>query len=443
LRQLFSKKNLILSTALSATIVLLFVYQNCSKTTFSSVPSTNAGVTGLGTPGNSIAEVPQCIFNGRVLGEGQTVLAYQNSSVQLGQQCRYEFRKCSQGSLSGTFSFAQCGVAQPEACLFNGRTINHGDSVLAYSQSNVAYGQVCKAEKRTCQNGSLQGPSYNFETCTVNEAAACVFTADQILQSGQSIWAYEASSVPYGSTCSKQMRQCNDGALSGTYKYATCSPGAPAKCLFSGRELAHEEVVQAYNESCDKQERICKNGTLSGSGSYSFSSCNQPPPEFTISCANVSNLVGDMSVLYTKIATGRYELIFGTFADNYWTNGQYDRKLVFKIDNINLLNDFVLSQAAYDDWQWIKINDQTVYVGPVSAERRMSQTNGFVELQNSYVRTDAGNFPAELSTSWDFYPQINIKSYLKQGFNTIWTRTIVDGGGENALRFNLGLRCSN
>ena len=439
----FSSKNSIIPLIFISVIsvFLMFGYQNCSKTTFSqaSQESQSSQQQGGGaTPPVNL----NCQFNGRSLANGQIILAYQNSSVNLGQECRSELRKCSQGVLSGSFNFASCGVNQPKSCLFNGRTLSHNEFVTAYRQSSVSFGQSCEAEKRTCLDGVLQG-SFNFQTCNMNQPASCIFNG-RTLQSGESVRAYEQSAPSFGGSCTAEVRQCNDGVLSGKFSYNSCTVGAPAMCLFNGRTLAHGESVQAFNENCDKQTRQCSNGVLSGS--YSFDSCQQPPPQVTIGCSNVSNISADMNIVYEKVATGQYDLTFGTFADNYWASGQYDRKMVFKIDNLTQLRSFFLARAAYDDWQWIKINDQTVYVGPVSENRRMSQTNGFIELQiqngKAQTRTDAGNFDAELSTSWDFSLQLDLKSYLKEGYNTIWSRTIVDGGGENALRFSLGVNCS-
>ena len=40
---------------------------------------------------------------------------------------------------------------------------------------------------------------------------------------GQSVTAYQSSSVACGSTCVSQTRTCNDGALSGSYQHQSCS----------------------------------------------------------------------------------------------------------------------------------------------------------------------------------------------------------------------------
>ncbi len=54
---------------------------------------------------------------------------------------------------------------QNQSCTFNNQTIAHGASVSAYQTTNVAYGQTCAQQIRTCTNGVLSG-SYTYTSCT-------------------------------------------------------------------------------------------------------------------------------------------------------------------------------------------------------------------------------------------------------------------------------------
>ena len=47
----------------------------------------------------------------------------------------------------------------------------------------------------------------------------------------------------------------------------------------------------------------------------------------------------------------------------------------------------------------------------------------------------------ELSTSWNFGLNIDVKPYLKNGSNTIFMRTIVAGGGEGAIQLTTRQLC--
>lgn len=273
-----------------AGIVLSF--QNCSPVNFHSL-ETNEIESGstefcVSQPTSPLCVTPiqvkKCSFNGSEYSEGQTVTAYLASSVPAGQNCVSEERRCVDGAFTGSYSYSNCSVGSPAACLFSGRTIAHGDTVTAYQNSSVTFGETCVSETRVCDNGALSG-SYNFETCSAGTAASCLFNG-QTIAHGASVTAYVNSTVAYGSTCSPVMRTCNNGTLSGSGDFASCTPASPASCLFDGQTVPHGGTVRAfqsssvaYGSTCAEQNRICNNGALSGS--YSFASC---APSAPISC---------------------------------------------------------------------------------------------------------------------------------------------------------------
>jgi hypothetical protein len=262
---------------LVATITLSF--QNCSPVQFSE------GFQELGSQGNCASNPalcqtpvigPRCTFNGQSYSEGQTVTGFLNSSVPTGQSCISEVRKCVNGSLTGSYPFALCQVNAPASCLFNGQTIPHGQSVDAFLNSSAAYGSSCASEKRTCNNGVLSG-SYNYGSCSVGAAASCLFNG-QTVAHGSVVRAFQASTVGYGQSCLTEDRLCSNGVLSGSYSFASCSAGSASSCLFDNQNVAHGQSVTAYASSsvpfgsaCTAQTRTCNNGTMSGS--YAYSTC--------------------------------------------------------------------------------------------------------------------------------------------------------------------------
>lgn len=218
-----------------------------------------------------------CLFNGQTIAHGNSVKAYQNSTVPFGGTCVSQDRVCNNGALSGSYNFANCSVGGAASCLFNGQTITHGGSATAYPNSSVPYGQSCQGAVRTCNNGVLSG-SGSYASCTVGSAASCLFNG-QTIAHGQTVMAYSSSSVPFGQSCISQSRTCSNGSLSGSYTYATCSPGTAASCLFNGQTIANGQSVTAYQsssvpfgQSCQSQQRTCSNGVLSGT--YGASSCS-------------------------------------------------------------------------------------------------------------------------------------------------------------------------
>ena len=265
-------------------VVLFTSFQNCSKKSFTTDLASeekndtqNICLTNPSDP--SCANI--CVFNGQILTDGQTVTAYQNSSVPVGSTCVSEVRKCSGGQLSGSYTYASCQVGKPAACLFNGKTIPHGGTVVAYQNSTVAFGQSCVQETRTCNNGRLSG-SYSYESCAVGGPAQCLFNGRAIAH-GESVIAYLNASVPFGQTCSAESRKCMNGVLSGSHPYGSCVVGQSSPCSFNGMTIANGGSVVAYQnasvpygESCVSQTRVCSNGALSGS--YMAGSCTQNQP---------------------------------------------------------------------------------------------------------------------------------------------------------------------
>jgi len=229
-----------------------------------------------------VADQPaSCLFNGQTVANGQAIVAYQNSTVAYGSQCAAETRICNNGVLSGSANYAACSVDQPASCLFNGQTVANGQSVSAFVTSTVGYGESCQSEQRTCNNGVLSG-SANYAACSVDQPASCLFNG-QTVAHGQLVKAFQNSSVAYGSSCLSQDRLCNNGVLSGAYQYGACSVDQPASCLFNGQTIANGQSVNAfatstvaYGSSCQSEQRTCNNGVLSGSASYASCSVDQP-----------------------------------------------------------------------------------------------------------------------------------------------------------------------
>ena len=211
-----------------------------------------------------------CLFNGMTVAHAATVTAFQASTSQFGGSCISEPRTCNDGTLSGSYQYGACNIDQPASCLFDGRTIAHGENVAAFPTSSVSYGQTCVAETRSCYNGFLSG-SNQFSSCSVGSAASCTFDGKTLI-SGGSVTAFASSSVPYGGVCQSEARSCSNGNLSGSYSSSSCVVASPLSCSFNGQPVAHDASILAYSSSsvifggtCQSEMRSCSNGNLSGS----------------------------------------------------------------------------------------------------------------------------------------------------------------------------------
>lgn len=272
--------------------VTLLAYQNCSNVQFTDegtfaqdIPSLSNGCDS----NSSLCGAPEeltCVFDGKTYEEGQSVTAYLNSSAPNGGSCQVETRVCRSGSLSGTYSYSQCEINAPSACLFDAKTILHGASVTAYKTSSVSYGSVCVSESRVCNNGVLSG-SNSFATCSVGSAPSCLFNGQTIAHGG-TVTAFSSGTAPAGQSCASQVRTCNAGTLSGSYQFSSCAAGVPRSCLFNGQTIANGQTIIAYagpgssEQGCIPQYRTCNNGVLSGS--YTYSSCSVGQPAAASTC---------------------------------------------------------------------------------------------------------------------------------------------------------------
>ena len=216
---------------------------------------------------------------GAVVSNGTSVTAYEASNVAFGEKCASEDRRCNDGTLSGSFQFKGCIEIPPGECpLPWGGTIAHEGIVTAYQTVSVPFGQTCASEDRRCDNGNLGGSFLN-KTCTVEPPNACTLPWGGTISSGQSVTAYQASSVPCGSSCASQTRTCSNGSLSGTYTNSSCSVAACGCNLPWGGTIQDGQSVTAFKDSrppyggyCASETRACANGTLSGNFTKKF--CN-------------------------------------------------------------------------------------------------------------------------------------------------------------------------
>lgn len=163
------------------------------------------------------------------------------------------------------------------SCLFNGRTVAHGESVNVFASSTVPYGSNCLSAAKVCNNGVMTGPAgYEATSCSPGAPANCSFNGSSVAH-GSSVVAFASSSVPYGSSCQQENRVCNNGVLSGSFGFGSCIPGTAASCQFAGVTYPHGATINAYltstgNPTCVPETRQCNNG--SWTGSYPYKSCS-------------------------------------------------------------------------------------------------------------------------------------------------------------------------
>ena len=223
-------------------------------------------VTPTPTPVPTATPTPvplNCSFNGQTVLHNSSVVAYQTFAVPFGSSCQSQSRTCLNGVLSGSNPYSSCRVEPPMGCTFNGQAIAHGGSVTAYRNATVPFGSTCEApETRVCNNGTLSG-SYTAPGCNVQSARSCTFNG-QTVPHGGSIKGYSVFMFQfYGfGTCEQnsKMKTCNDGTLSDpSYSYLTCVDAAPPASLCG---FSHDPTRTYYKNPPDPSG-LCGYGTPS------------------------------------------------------------------------------------------------------------------------------------------------------------------------------------
>ena len=166
-----------------------------------------------------------CELNGEVILNGEEVTFYSTSTVPFGDICSSEIRSCIAGTLSGTYEFTTCEELDASSCELNGQEISHGENVTAYSSATVPFGCTCTSEIRSCADGNLSG-SFTFSACEELAAVSCELNGQEIYH-GENVTAYSSATVPFGDICSSEMRSCSDGNLSGSFTFSACESWPP------------------------------------------------------------------------------------------------------------------------------------------------------------------------------------------------------------------------
>jgi len=171
-------------------------------------------------------------------------------------------------SLSWAEDFVVTPWPPPASCnLPWGGTISSGQGITAYANSSPVCGSSCASEWRVCTNGTLSG-SYTNSNCSVQACAPCTLPWGGSIDSGSSVTAYQESTHCVSCTdVLSETRTCNNGTLSGSYAYQNCSPisAVPGACGSSNGAILRNPPT----------DNLCSAGspspaTLSGNGPWSW-----------------------------------------------------------------------------------------------------------------------------------------------------------------------------
>lgn len=141
----------------------------------------------------------------------------------------------------------------------------------------------------------------------------------------------------------------------------------------------------------------------------------------------------------------------------------YTAVMEFTIPNVDLIDEFILTDVWFDDWTEILVNDELVYVGPNGdlsgarlwvgrsfIRRECAQENRSgtcIRYRNVYTpwniyQGEGANYVGrcERARAWHFRVNVDIRDYLRAGRNTIEAKTFVEGQGDFRARFTTKFR---
>jgi len=121
-----------------------------------------------------------CIFEVRTVAHGQTRTRFSASQAPVGQRCEKLVRRCENGVMSGDDAFRFLTCRDTQACDFDKKKVKDKGTTDAYKLNVVdsSTGRQCSEQtnmmKRTCTNGQLSGPTeFRFSTCTARPMPGC------------------------------------------------------------------------------------------------------------------------------------------------------------------------------------------------------------------------------------------------------------------------------
>lgn len=129
-------------------------------------------------------------------------------------------------------------------------------------------------------------------------------------------------------------------------------------------------------------------------------------------------------------------LTLGTVSNNYWSGScaVFDRSTRFTIADVAQIKEFRLIEVGFDDWQLIEVNGNLIAVGPHGGDR--------LDIEAGRVRYSATQTgKCELSRSWRYGANVDLRPYLRTGSNTIRMKVVVSGEGEGFMRFSVKRHC--
>ena len=211
---------------------------------------------------------------GGSIDHGQSVTAYQSSSVACGEGCVSELRSCSYGNLTGSYTNQSCTeICQScstetlswgaDGCEATFGAAAHGE---VHTEQNTTSGRIGEATY-SCHDGSW---NFNSGTCG---GAPCDLPWGGTIDHGESVTAYPSESTDCEEFCPSEVRECSFGQLLGDpdYDHQSCSVEVGTTCPDGSLYAGYLNGNHYYTLENDQGEYTWNRGVMTWIETYANS----------------------------------------------------------------------------------------------------------------------------------------------------------------------------
>ena len=212
---------------------------------------------------------------GGTIEHGESVEAFLASTVDCGVECVSEIRHCSYGELDGQYGNQTCTEVCHDCDAESLAWGEHGCEGLVPA---AAHGETSTADNE--ESGRTGTATYSCDNGDwefvdgVCEPESCELPWGGTIEHGESVEAFSSSTVDCGEECASETRHCSYGELDGQYTHETCTEvchDCDAETLTWGEHgceglvpaAAHGETSTADNEESGRTGTAtysCENG---------------------------------------------------------------------------------------------------------------------------------------------------------------------------------------
>ena len=161
---------------------------------------------------------------------------------------------------------------------------------IGYVAANATSSTLVGPLSSTAYNGTAigSGGTTNCDyTLTVNAPSNCALPWGGTLNHGSSVTAYQASTVPYGSSCVSESRSCANGVLSGSYTNQSCAVGPTCSLSVNPGSVVQGQSATLSWSSINATSCTGDNFNTSGAPAGNVSVSPSQTTTYTASCSGV------------------------------------------------------------------------------------------------------------------------------------------------------------